>query len=163
MLELRRRDVRFSVGCVALKEHFADFRWLREQLPDDVYFWLNAYKREPDYYAAEDLAFAEGIDPLFPFNNQVYDSRGEACRAGSSVFSVDGDGTMRRCHFVKAPIGNIYEPDWESRLTRRPCPAEHCRCHIGYVHMDKLGLYDVFGEGVLERVPQTWPCVEAKT
>jgi hypothetical protein len=65
---------------------------------------------------------------------------------------VDGDGTMRRCHFIRAPIGNLYERGWEAALHPTPCTNETCGCHIGYVHMPELGLYDVFGDGVLERV-----------
>jgi hypothetical protein len=33
------------------------------------------------------------------------------------------------------------------------CGNATCGCHIGYVHMDELKLYEVFGEGVLERIP----------
>ena len=29
-----------------------------------------------------------------------------------------------------------------------------CGCHIGYIHLDELGLYEVFGEGLMERIPQ---------
>jgi hypothetical protein len=28
-----------------------------------------------------------------------------------------------------------------------------CDCHIGYVHLETLPLYDVFAGGVLERIP----------
>jgi hypothetical protein len=69
------------------------------------------------------------------------------------VISVDGDGTMRRCHFVRTPLGNIYEPGFERALLPRPCTNETCGCHIGYVHMDELRLHEVFGAGVLERIP----------
>jgi hypothetical protein len=69
------------------------------------------------------------------------------------VIAVDGDGTIRRCHFVREPIGNLYEDGWKAALRRRPCPNATCGCHIGYVHMDDLGLDRVFGDGVLERVP----------
>ena len=69
------------------------------------------------------------------------------------MVSVDGDGVMRRCHFIKSPIGNIYDPDFADCLVRNPCTNEVCGCHIGYVHMDELGLYDVFAGGVLERIP----------
>jgi MoaA/NifB/PqqE/SkfB family radical SAM enzyme len=93
------------------------------------------------------------IDPLFPLNNTYHPSRGESCRAGASVISVDGDGTVRRCHFIKEPIGNIYDADFEHCLRERPCANETCGCHIGYVHLDRLKLYDTFGDGVLERVP----------
>ena len=36
------------------------------------------------------------------------------------------------------------------------CPATACDCHIGYVHLEPLGLYDVFTGGVLERIPTTF-------
>jgi MoaA/NifB/PqqE/SkfB family radical SAM enzyme len=151
--ELLARGVRFSVGVVGLKEHFAEIVALRTELPADVYLWVNAYKREPDYYDPGAVAELTRIDPLFPVNNQHHPSRGEPCRAGRSVISVDGDGTVRRCHFIREPIGNIYDPDFETCRTGRPCTNDTCGCHIGYVHLDRLKLYDVFGDGVLERVP----------
>jgi MoaA/NifB/PqqE/SkfB family radical SAM enzyme len=151
--ELRDRGVRFSVGVVGLKEHLAEIDALRRDLPPDVYLWVNAFKREAEYYTPEMVADLTRIDPLFPLNNQYHASRGERCRAGSSVISVDGDGVLRRCHFVKTPIGNIYDPDFESCLTERPCTNSTCGCHIGYVHLDRLKLHDTFAGGVLERIP----------
>ena len=41
-------------------------------------------------------------------------------------------------------------------MTAQPCPNETCGCHIGYVHMNDLPLYEVFGDGVLQRIPQRW-------
>jgi MoaA/NifB/PqqE/SkfB family radical SAM enzyme len=151
--ELLAGGVRFSVGVVGLREHAAEIAALRRELPADVYLWVNAYKRDPDYYSPESLAELTRIDPLFPVNNQYHRSRGEPCRAGSTVVSVDGDGTVRRCHFVRDPIGNLYAPDFDRCLADRPCPNDACGCHIGYVHLDRLRLYEVFGDGVLERVP----------
>lgn len=149
--------LRYSVGVVGLKEHVHEAEALRRELRPDVYLWVNAYKRADDYYAADDLDRMTAVDPLFPVNNVRHPSRGLACRAGESVFSVGGDGTMRRCHFIKTPIGNIYEPGWEQALRPTPCTNETCGCHIGYVHMPSLGLYDVFDDGVLERVPAKVP------
>lgn len=151
--ELLARGVRFSVGVVGLKEHFDEIRELRAELPPDVYLWVNAYKREADYYTPEMVADLTRLDPLFPLNNTYHASRGEPCRAGASVISVDGDGTVRRCHFIKEPIGNIYSPDFEQCLSERSCANSTCGCHIGYVHLDRLKLSDTFGAGVLERVP----------
>jgi MoaA/NifB/PqqE/SkfB family radical SAM enzyme len=151
--ELLDRGVRFSVGVVGLKEHLAEIAALRRELPAAVYLWVNAYKREPDYYTAEAVEQLTRVDPLFPVNNQYHRSGGEPCRAGAAVISVDGDGTVRRCHFIKEPIGNLYAPDFERCLAERPCGNDSCGCHIGYVHLDRLGLYATFGDGVLERVP----------
>jgi hypothetical protein len=37
-----------------------------------------------------------------------------------------------------------------------------CDCHIGYVHLESLPLYDVFAGGVLERVPAAVPPAPAR-
>lgn len=151
--ELDQRGVRYSVGVVGLKEHLAEIEALRQQLAPEVYLWVNAYKRVPDYYQPEELVRLETVDPLFPINNRHHPSRGQSCRTGASVISVDGDGTIRRCHFVRDPIGNLYQPDWRAALQPRPCPNETCGCHIGYVYLDSLGLQPHFEEGILERIP----------
>jgi MoaA/NifB/PqqE/SkfB family radical SAM enzyme len=153
-LELRRRGVRFSVGVVGLKEHAVEIEALRRELPPEVYLWINAFKRLGGYYESEDLQRFEAIDPLFQINNRNHPSLGRACLSGESVISVAGDGTVRRCHFIRQPLGNIYEPGFEESLRPRPCTNATCGCHIGYVHMPGLDLYNLFGSGVLERVPE---------
>lgn len=75
------------------------------------------------------------------------------CRTGESVISVDGDGTVRRRHVVAAELGNLYDGSYRRALGPRACPLAVCDCHIGYVHLETLPLYDVFAGGVLERVP----------
>jgi hypothetical protein len=152
-LELDRRGVRFSVGVVGLREHFADIQALRDELPPHVYLWVNAYKDQPNYYRPGEEEWLAGIDPLFPINNRRHPCLGRPCRAGQTVISVDGDGAVRRCHFIPTVLGNLYDPDFEGVLAERPCTNATCGCHIGYVHMPDLGLYGVFGEGVLERIP----------
>jgi hypothetical protein len=151
--ELDRRGVRFCVGVVGLREHFADIRALRDELPGHTYLWVNAVKDRPDYYRPGEAEWLAAVDPLFPLNNRRHPSLGRSCRAGRSVVSVDGDGTVRRCHFIKAPLGNLYDPGFEAVLAERACTNATCGCHIGYVHLDELRLYEVFGDGVLERIP----------
>jgi MoaA/NifB/PqqE/SkfB family radical SAM enzyme len=151
--ELDERGVRYSVGVVGMKEHAGEIEAMRRELPNHVYLWVNAYKRRPDYYTADEIRQFTAVDPLFPLNNKYHPSAGRACHAGHTVISVDGDGTMRRCHFVRTPIGNIYQPSFERALLPRTCTNETCGCHIGYVHMDELRLHEVFGSGLLERIP----------
>jgi MoaA/NifB/PqqE/SkfB family radical SAM enzyme len=155
--QLTKLGVAYSVGVVGLREHFEEIEALRKVLPTDVYMWINAYKRTLDYYDPLSVEFLERLDPLFPINLPRYESHGLACRTGESVISVDGDGTIRRCHFVPEILGNIYESRLSDILKPRPCPATTCSCHIGYVHLDKLKLDDVFGAGVLERIPNKTP------
>ncbi len=152
--ELLARGTRFSVGIVGLREHFPQIERMRSQLPQSIYLWINAYKDRPAYYQPEEVEWLTAIDPLFPFNNQRHPSLGKSCRAGASVVAVDGEGTVRRCHFIREPIGNLYTSDLESILRERSCTNLTCGCHIGYVHLDDLQLYGVFGSGVLERIPE---------
>lgn len=155
--DLIAAGVRFSVGIVGLKAHFAEIAALRDDLPPSVYVWINAYKRAKHYYTPGEIRWLTSIDPLFPANLPRYPSAGCACRCGDSVIAVDGAGTIRRCHFVRAPLGNIYTDDLAALLTPTPCPNATCHCHIGYVHMPDLELYDVFGDDVLARIPRDLP------
>ncbi|GLK08815.1 hypothetical protein GCM10017600_22200 [Streptosporangium carneum] len=150
--DLAGRGVRFSVGVVGLPEHLEHALRLRADLPDQVYLWVNA--EEGRLYTDEEAARWAEIDPLFHHSRTPHRSAGQPCRTGESVISVAGDGTVRRCHFVPAVLGNLYDGSFREALRPRACPAALCDCHIGYVHLEPTGLYDVFAGGVLERIPQ---------
>jgi MoaA/NifB/PqqE/SkfB family radical SAM enzyme len=151
------RDVRFSVGIVGVKAHVSIIHSLREVLPENVYLWVNADKHQSEDYTPEELRLIRKVDPLFEFNRHHYKTLGHACRCGETVFSLQGDGTLQRCHFIPSPVGNIYEPGWEKALRPAPCSAPTCHCHIGYVHMPEVGLAPVFGDGILARIPAAYP------
>ncbi|MBT3221030.1 MAG: STM4011 family radical SAM protein, partial [Proteobacteria bacterium] len=145
--ELCRVGVRFSVGVVGVKESFEALAALRDELPSEVYLWVNAYKGEASYYSTREREFLQGIDPLFEFNTRFYESAGRPCYTGSAVVSVDDEGAIRRCHFVSQQLGNIHSVGFEGELVDRPCPNQSCHCHIGYVHLQDLPLAEVFGSG----------------
>lgn len=150
--ELMMMGVPFSVGAVGSREDFAAVKALRAALSPNVYLWVNARKHDPDYYTPKDLAEWESIDPLFSLNTVAYPSQGKACWTGQDVLSVDGDGTLRRCHFVGESLGNLFQDSLNSVLRPRPCPNATCGCHIGYIHRPDLELRAVYGNGLLERV-----------
>ncbi len=152
---LHERRIRLSVGVVGLKEHFQEIDQLKKELPEGVYLWINAYKREKNYYQEKEVEFLTDIDPLFPINNTYHPSLGEFCDAGETSITVDGSGDIRRCHFLKEVIGNIGEANWRERLRPRTCSHANCGCYIGYSNLKKLNLVRHFGEGVLERIPLT--------
>lgn len=149
---LRTLGVGVSCGVVGFRRFAGEIERLRDELPDDVYLWINAAKSS-ERYTPDDIARFEQIDPLFRTNTVAHPSLGRACRAGASVVSVDGGGDVRRCHFVDEVIGNLYDGSFDAALRERPCPNATCGCHIGYVHLDALALYRTYGAGVLERIP----------
>ncbi|MFC9972890.1 STM4011 family radical SAM protein [Spirillospora sp. NPDC127200] len=149
--ELASRGVRFSVGIVGQPEHLEAARRLRADLPAGTYLWVNA--AEGRTYTDAEAAEWTAVDPHFHYSRHPHPSRGLPCRTGDTVVSVDGEGTVRRCHFVPAKLGNLYDGTFRKALRPRPCPIDVCDCHIGYVHLEPTGLYDVFTNGVLERIP----------
>jgi hypothetical protein len=154
-LALHRLGASLSVGVVGLRRFFDDIDALRAELPEEIYLWVNAYKRTPGYYSPDEVHRLQTADPLFLHNLEPQPSLGRPCRAGHSVVALDGGGVVRRCHFISEPLGRLDDPLWESRLDPCPVPCtnETCRCHIGYVHLEHLGMERIFGEGILERVP----------
>ncbi|WP_166821404.1 STM4011 family radical SAM protein [Thalassoroseus pseudoceratinae] len=156
--QLQDFGIQHSVGMVGRPQDFDEITVMRAELPPETYLWINAYDSGDGtkfpYSPTERNRLTE-IDPYFPTNIVDHPSLGRDCRTGRSVISVDGDGTIRRCHFVRTPIGNIYDPDWQSALTSRPCPNNTCGCHIGYVHMPELGQEAIYGDEILARIPQT--------
>lgn len=149
--DLAAAGIRFSVGVVGLPGHLEHARRLRADLPGHIYLWVNA--AEGHIYTDAEAADWTALDPLFSYSRDPHHSLGRSCRTGASVLSVDGDGTVRRCHFVREPLGNLYDGSYRDALRPRPCPRALCDCHIGYVHLETLPLYDVFAGGVLERIP----------
>lgn len=156
--ELTGLGVRHSVGIVGLPEHYDSAVALRAALPASTYLWVNAAEGF-SYTDAEAVRWA-ALDPLFSWSRHPHPSRGLPCRTGDTVISVNGDGTVRRCHFVPTPLGNLYDGSFRAALRPAPpCPLAACDCHIGYVHLASLPLYDTFAGGVLERIPALIPPV----
>ncbi len=151
--KLDEMGVRYSVGVVGLKEQIPEIHELRKELREDRYLWVNAYKDQESYYDDEELTELMQIDPLFPINALDHPSQGKRCAAGETSFTVDGEGDVRRCHFIAGVLGNIYEPKFEEALKQRLCTKAQCGCHIGYIYLEELGQRAVYGEGMLERIP----------
>ena len=150
---LQEMNIRFSVGTVGIKEDIEVIGELRSRLSQSIYLWVNAYKREDNYYTESEISSIQAIDPYFHWNNQWHPSLDKPCRAGHTSFAVDGDGNMTSCHFIKEKIGNIYQENFEQALKPRTCVNDTCKCHIGYVHLDELKQDLIYGDGILERIP----------
>ncbi|HEX8628766.1 MAG TPA: STM4011 family radical SAM protein, partial [Catenuloplanes sp.] len=98
---LQRLGVRFSVGVVALPEHLDEAQAVRAALPDEVYLWANAAEGHR-YDAAQEARWTR-LDPLFGYSVRPHLSLDQPCHAGETAISVNGDGTVRRCHFIAEP------------------------------------------------------------
>jgi MoaA/NifB/PqqE/SkfB family radical SAM enzyme len=149
---LRSAGVRFSVGLVGLREHFGEIGAIREALHPGEYLWINALDPRPaGYYSTEEQAYLASIDPHFPFNAAPPPSLGAPCRAGGLSISVDGNGDVRPCHFVRVRLGNLYDGTFQRRRSALSCPNLRCDCYIGYIQRTDLAALEPFAQGALER------------
>jgi MoaA/NifB/PqqE/SkfB family radical SAM enzyme len=153
---LRQRGVRFSVGIVGTRENLPHMHDLRHRLPADVYLWVNAYQREPNYYTAEELAAVRRVDPYFDLNNQSFPSRGRPCSAGERAVYLDEAGDLRRCFFVGEVIGNLFADGWRTLAGPQPCPRDSCHCYVGHMHIVELGFRGIYGDDLAVRIPRGW-------
>lgn len=155
--DLHQRGVRFSVGVVGLPRHLAAAQAMRAALPPEVYLWVNA--AEGHLYTDAEAATWSVLDPLFEVSRHPHPSAGRPCSAGLDAVTVDGDGTVRRCHFLpgEPALGSLHDGSYRAHLVARTCPAAVCECHIGYLHLDHLGLREVFAGGWAERIPAGFP------
>jgi len=152
---LQQRGVIFSVGIVGIKEHFEAIGELSSALVErDVTLWVNAYKRERNYYSRKELEFLAKIDPTFALTNIRLETFGIPCNAGYSVLYLDGKGDIRRCLFVKETLGNIFS-DYSLFERARPCPNDSCHCYLGHLNIPSLGYESVYGENLCVRIPKT--------
>lgn len=150
--QVRAYGVRICVGTVGVPEALPQIEELQKRLPDDVYMWVNAQQPRRRPYTAEEQDRFQAIDPQFLFTARRQPSLGKFCSTGELSFTVDGTGSMRRCHFVDEIIGNCYEPDWETALRPRPCPNRYCNCYLGKSQLLSEQLVPIFGSTALERL-----------
>jgi MoaA/NifB/PqqE/SkfB family radical SAM enzyme len=152
--QLDTLGVMYSVGIVGFKETIEEIELMRTLLPKERYLWVNALKKQAGYYNDSERDRLIAVDPYVPYNMVYHESKDKACRTGHTVISVDGDGNIYRCHFIKEKLGNIYEDVLDTVLKPRLCSNATCGCHIGYVHMNDLKLYDIYKGRELERIAE---------
>jgi MoaA/NifB/PqqE/SkfB family radical SAM enzyme len=136
---LHEAGVRLSVGAVAVPEHLEQVEALRALLPAALSVWINAQKPNVRYPEHERARW-RAIDPAFDLDTRRHLTRGQACLTGEDTISVDGDGTITRCHFVDEVLGNLYTQELETILKPRACSRARCDCFIGYVNLPTLDL-----------------------
>lgn len=151
--QVRDYGARLSVGMVGIPTAFPEIAAMREALPSDVVLWLNPQQPRSRRYRANDIDFMQSIDPSFALTSKTQRTIGRACLTGETSITVDGDGKIRRCHFVDEVIGNIHDANWSTALQTRPCPNRSCHCYLGLAHFEPLQLSKHFGDNLLLRIP----------
>jgi hypothetical protein len=153
---LLARGVPFSVGIVGTRANLPAIRSLRQRLDPGIYLWVNAYKREPEYYTPAELDELRRIDPYFDLNDQHFPSLGRPCSAGHTAVYLDDEGDLRRCFFVGDVLGNLFRDGWTTLDAALACPKPTCHCYVGHMHIVELGFRAIYGKYLAARIPKQW-------
>ncbi len=133
----RDLGVRVSAGVVAQPEHLDAAEALFASLPEGAKGWVNAAKPPRAQPEAHHERWAR-LDPNYPLDRRGVRSRGLLCATGETTFLVEGEGTVRRCHLLAEPLGNLYEGALERLVTPRACPRARCDCYVGYSQLTPM-------------------------
>lgn len=98
------------------------FRWLRQQLPDQNYFWFNANECANTRHTVEEtISFGE-LDPLYVIETQQWPAQLDICTAGRKSIFMNAEGDLFACHISKIKMGNLYQQRQFSRLPGKTMP-----------------------------------------
>lgn len=147
-----REGAALCAGVVGVPENLEIIRRLRQELPEDIYLWVNKMDglRRP-YTDGEIQAFGE-IDPMFPRELAVV--RADARQCGERLF-VEADGSLRRCNISSLTEGNWYEGRgrqlfWDPSV----CGRKRCSCYLAYGGRRDVMNQILFGPYPLFRIPR---------
>ncbi|WP_291581984.1 STM4011 family radical SAM protein [Clostridium sp. UBA6640] len=147
----------FTVGFVGIKENLEYIKKLKLEIDNfgdkKPYLWINAYKDVKNYYSKEDIKEIENIDPLYHINMKNYSSRSVECKAGDTVFWVEGNGLIHRCYKDNVILGNLYKGDLNEIRKATVCKNNICTCFMGYINIKNLNLENHYNKSLLGRMP----------
>ena len=139
----------FSVGAVGDPRNITALQKLREQLPPEVYFWINAIKGYR--YTQDDYNDFLTIDPMFPIETTLLPAEPAKCTGGRCSLFIEGDGSAFACPISRIRLGNIFK-DAPLRTTTL-CKADTCNCYLAYVNRTDTALSALLVEERVFRVP----------
>ncbi|MDF2479513.1 MAG: 4Fe-4S single cluster domain [Neobacillus sp.] len=115
-----------------LKKHNLDLNWLINFFAERGIFMNVA----GDFSKGNDAAYREFITQYttnkdWDYIHNVYPSKGVACDAGTSFFTVFHDGSIKSCASDEV-VGNFFEGTLKREV--RTCPHESCLSLVSYCH-----------------------------
>lgn len=147
--ELLRAGVAVCAGAVAAPSQLGQLRQLADQLPEQVYFWLNRMDGLKRPYTEDEKRAFQEIDPYFI--RELTKTAADAARCAGRIFA-EGDGRLRACN-----IGPALDFRLESmREERTPplCRRKYCSCYLAYGGRDDFLNQALFGPYPLFRIPR---------
>lgn len=119
--KLGQEGIAYCAGAVGDPEALSCIQKLREELPEEVYVWINRMEGRRTRYSDEEIQKFQEIDPYFLLELQHLRADSNQCR--HSVFQ-EAEGDRYFCNLHAAQAG---------RASDNPsCKRKECSCYLAY-------------------------------
>lgn len=148
--QLAAQGVCLCAGAVGAPEHMALLQQLRQELPQEVYLWINRMDGlGRDYTEGEKQMFSD-IDPYFYRELLPHPADASQCR--QRLFA-EGDGRLRLCNLSPAWKAQTLSGLGQDNDQKR-CGRRRCSCYLAYGGRSSLVNQMLFGPWPLFRIPR---------
>lgn len=151
--QLSAAGIVMSVGAVGVPDKIELYQKLREEVPRDIYMWINRMDGMKRPYTEQEIQAYSQIDPYFPRELLVHEA--DKCGCQQRLF-VEGNGRMRTCN-ISQPLPVTWEDHaWVSamRFPKPVCSKKHCSCYLAYGGREDFMNQALFGPYPLFRIPR---------
>lgn len=116
--QLAANGISLCAGAVGDPRALDVLKELRQELPHDVYLWINAMEGRNHVYSAEEKGAFLEIDPLFHLETSPHPADAQRCVGGRDAFFVEGNGDFFACNISGIRLGNLFagEGERDSRI-----------------------------------------------
>lgn len=135
---LQEAGVRLCAGGVGVPRNIPVLQKLRQELPEELYLWINRMDGLKRAYTEEEAEALRKIDPYFPRELAMVPA--DPCECQKRRF-VEGDGGVRLCN-----IGRSREEPL--------CGSRRCSCYLAYGGRDHFINQILFGPDPVFRIPR---------
>ena len=166
--ELADKGITLCAGAVGVPEHIGLIQKLREELPEDIYLWINKMDGLRRPYTEEEKKAFQKIDPYF--SRELVPVLADESKCTERLF-VEGDGRLRICNISKvlgvesemfcqtffsslkaaSPTGGRGAISVESKQV---CGRRVCSCYLAYGGRGDFMNRILFGPYPLFRIPR---------
>lgn len=142
--------VRLCAGAVGVPGNLPLLVRLREELPPDVYLWINKMDGLGRNYTEAEKKEFSALDPLFEM--ELNSPAAKAAMCADRCF-VEADGRVRSCNIGRLKEANWYQSSREE-LFRPLCGKKRCSCYLAYGGRSDFEGKSFFGEYPAFRIPE---------
>ncbi|NBJ93814.1 STM4011 family radical SAM protein [Parablautia muri] len=147
---LMETGAKLCAGAVGAPENIGLLRQLREELPREIYLWINKMDGLRRRYTQEEEKAFSDIDPYF-FRELIPVPADPAKCQGRLL--VEGNGKIHTCN-ISREMGSS-RMEWEKAFFPAPlCRNKRCSCFLAYGGRNDFLNKMLFGEYPLFRIPR---------